>query len=160
MKPCLLLECATSHSRSVSPRPTPRPERNRFVRGQQDNGASERAAGRNSCSEESQRKPSARRPCRHVEVGVWMGGMSCILALTHLHDEAQSNSQVAKRNVWLFDTFQGMTAPTEDDGAVANKLYELVSTGGTPKVRDDPLRWNRDNRWNYSPLEEVRRTMA
>ena len=95
-----------------------------------------------------------------VEVGVWMGGMSCILALTHLHDEAQSNSQVAKRNVWLFDTFQGMTAPTEDDGAVANKLYELVSTGGTPKVRDDPLRWNRDNRWNYSPLEEVRRTMA
>ena len=58
-----------------------------------------------------------------VEVGVWMGGMSCILALTHLHDEAQSNSQVAKRNVWLFDTFQGMTAPTEDDGAVANKLY-------------------------------------
>jgi hypothetical protein len=43
-----------------------------------------------------------------VECGVWKGGSMMVCALTIL--DAQQ-----RRNLWLFDTFEGMSPPTEDD---------------------------------------------
>ena len=96
-----------------------------------------------------------------VEVGVWMGGMSCMMALQHLRAEADPAKGAPQRSVWLFDTFQGMTPPTSEDGTFANGMSKNISAGATPlNIKDDPLRWNRDNKWNYGPLDEVRATMA
>jgi hypothetical protein len=95
-----------------------------------------------------------------VEVGVWMGGMSCKMALEHLR-VAASQATRAHRRVWLFDTFQGLSKPTAEDGVKAVDLYNMITNGSRPKgTGDDPLRWNRDNKWNYGPLDEVRMTMA
>ena len=41
-----------------------------------------------------------------VEVGVWAGGLSCFMAL------AQKECGSRKRRSWLYDTFEGMPAPT------------------------------------------------
>lgn len=44
-----------------------------------------------------------------VECGVWKGGNSLAAALVFKHASAP-------RNVWLYDTFAGMTAPCDKDG--------------------------------------------
>ena len=48
-----------------------------------------------------------------VECGVWRGGAAMAAALTLL---GQGSTE---RRLWLFDTFEGMTAPGESDGATA-----------------------------------------
>ena len=75
-----------------------------------------------------------------VECGVWRGGsmMAVAYALMHLGR--------TDRNLHLFDTYTGMTAPTKDDrrsfdGADAGKLLRTWSREGTM--------------WAPSPLEEV-----
>ena len=83
-----------------------------------------------------------------VEVGVWAGGLSCFMAL------AQKESTVQRRS-WLFDTFEGMPAPTERDGRRTNKLWALVANGST-----DVPGGVRDGKWAYTPLDEVQRNMA
>jgi len=45
-----------------------------------------------------------------VECGVWRGG-ACLLASHILAIEASQES----RRIWLFDTFEGMVSPTEED---------------------------------------------
>jgi O-methyltransferase len=44
-----------------------------------------------------------------VECGVWRGGASMVAALTQLSQGKTS------RQIWLYDTFAGMTTPTEKD---------------------------------------------
>jgi O-methyltransferase len=87
--------------------------------------------------------------CRHVverniagdfvECGVWRGGNSIIAA--HVFKNLGSN-----KTVWLFDTFAGMTEPTEVDmnyrGEGAAEKFRNTRTGD----RSD---------WCYSPIEEV-----
>jgi len=70
-----------------------------------------------------------------VEVGVWKGGsiMSMMYALKCLNE---------KRKVWLYDTFEGMTPPTELD-----KDYKDESA-------EDLLKANSFFKC-YSPLQEV-----
>ena len=88
-----------------------------------------------------------------------MGGMSCIMARDQLRFEAVARAtqyMVPVRSSWLFDTFQGMTAPTEEDGQRANAIYKQIASGATPiGIKDDALRYNRDHRWNFGPLQEV-----
>lgn len=80
-----------------------------------------------------------------VECGVWRGGNS-ILAAGEFH---QRNSNKA---VYLFDTFEGMTAPTEFDkaalsGVAAEKKYQETKRG-------------ENSDWCYSSLDEVKNNFA
>ena len=62
-----------------------------------------------------------------VECGVWLGGCSAVMT-----DVVRQGT--VPRKVWLFDSFEGLPRPSEEDGAQANKLIdgpldgELVST--------------------------------
>ena len=48
-------------------------------------------------------------PGDFVECGVWRGGSAMLMALTLL------KFKQANRKIYLFDTYEGMSAPTEDD---------------------------------------------
>jgi len=81
-----------------------------------------------------------------VECGVWKGGSMMAIARTLLLLNAK------ERHLYLFDTFAGMTAPTEKDGSrFGNKtpqeaFVEMHKNDGT-------------NQWCFSSLEETRRNM-
>jgi O-methyltransferase len=80
-------------------------------------------------------------PGAFVECGVWKGGSSMAAALTFK----------TPRAMFLFDTFEGMTVPTENDrhawsGQLASAMLQDAAPG-------DRFRC-------YSPLEEVRRNMG
>jgi hypothetical protein len=79
-----------------------------------------------------------------VECGVWKGGSMMAAALTLMRLGA------TERDLYLFDTFQGMPPPTEEDVISAYDGYS-------------PMRhWRRRRReggansWHYVPAEEVR----
>lgn len=79
-----------------------------------------------------------------VECGVWKGGSAMLMAYTLMKAGA------ADRNIFLYDTFEGMSEPTSEDedlhGNTAKKLMgEQNKIGGAV--------------WCYSTLEEVRRNM-
>lgn len=77
-----------------------------------------------------------------VECGVWKGGSTMLIAYTLVE------LGVTDRKIYLYDTFTGMTKPTEYDYKVSNKN----------KVAMD--KWDDNNStWCYSPVEEVRDNM-
>ena len=95
---------------------------------------------------------SVRHICRHgvagdiVECGVWRGGSSMAAALTLLQEGAHD------RRLWLYDTFEGMTEPSDQD----------ISVYGLRAVeRWDEIRSRRDD-WvlAFASLADVRRNMA
>jgi len=77
-----------------------------------------------------------------VECGVWKGGSMMAVALTLLE------RQRCERDLYLFDTFEGMPSASEVDisigGDNASQLLEL-----SERSEDDHL-------WAYSPLEKVK----
>lgn len=79
-----------------------------------------------------------------VECGVWRGGSAMAAALA-----LQQEGDI--RDLHLFDTFEGMTAPTEADvnfrGLDARDQF-VARSGGT------------DKNWCYADLEDVRRNFA
>jgi len=82
-----------------------------------------------------------------VEAGVWMGGMSCFMAMAHRGQE---------RHLWLYDTFAGMSPPTaEKDGARAVELFASLNRSNFPFKKHV-----RDGKWCYGSLTDVRATMA
>ncbi len=79
-----------------------------------------------------------------VECGVWKGGSMMAVARTLIELGA------AERNLYLFDTFEGMSEPTESDKqfsgeAAVDLLRQLDKETSTI--------------WAYSPLDDVRRAM-
>jgi SAM-dependent methyltransferase len=75
-----------------------------------------------------------------VECGVWRGGSIMVAALTLLQEGEL-------RDLYLFDTFAGMTAPTDCDvdflGASAKELYaEYELAGGWSSVSLEDVRRN------------------
>lgn len=87
-----------------------------------------------------------------VELGVWKGGLSCMMALAQrLHGDS-----ARPRTHWLFDTFEGMPAPTGDDDRRSRWYYSRI-TNGTAKSAPGGVR---DGKWAYAPLDDVRRTIA
>ena len=76
-----------------------------------------------------------------VECGVWRGGNA--IAAADVFARRNRNSKV-----YLFDTFAGMTAPTEHD--VANANGELALAQYERDQRDS------HNEWCYASLEDVR----
>lgn len=78
-----------------------------------------------------------------VECGVWRGG-SMALAARRLIQLGASN-----RKLYLFDTFEGMPPPTDFDRSAADHTKAAVQLQHADKFQGD-------NVWCYSTLEEVR----
>jgi O-methyltransferase len=75
-----------------------------------------------------------------VECGVWRGGSMMAVALTLLRLGATD------RDLYLFDTFEGMTQPTEED----------VLHSGEPAVDVLAASDRSSNDWGIASLDEVR----
>ena len=80
-----------------------------------------------------------------VECGVWKGGSMVATANTLIsHDDTH-------RRLWLYDTFEGMSDPTEEDvdfmGQTADRLL-----GEQDRLKSDSV-------WCFSPLEQVQSAM-
>ena len=84
-----------------------------------------------------------------VECGVWKGGSMAAIARTLVH------SGSTQRKLWLYDTFEGMSAPTDDDvdflGRGASQLLDAAPTDQAD---------SRESIWCRCALEQVRDTMA
>lgn len=81
-----------------------------------------------------------------VECGVWRGGSSMAMALTLLEFGREN------RDLYLYDTFEGMSAPTDAD----------VSFDGNPaekKFKDRQLSVESSD-WCRSPIDEVEANLA
>jgi O-methyltransferase len=87
-----------------------------------------------------------RIPGDFVECGVWKGGSSMMIALV-LRERQQND-----REIYMYDTFEGMSEPTEADkdvrGDVAKEL--LIKQNAEDE----------DSIWCFSSLDEVKRNMA
>jgi len=80
-----------------------------------------------------------------VECGVWKGGSMMAAALTLMA------LQATEINLYLFDTFDGMTSPGEHDVS-----FEGISAG---KLLQDSNKTEEAAIWAYSPLESVKKNM-
>jgi len=81
-----------------------------------------------------------------VECGVWKGGSMLTIADT-LHSQNDLS-----RQLYLYDTFEGMPAPAEVDVSHDNLKAEKLLESDKDKAKNLI--------WAYSALEEVKRTMA
>jgi O-methyltransferase len=79
-----------------------------------------------------------------VECGVWRGGSMMAACLTLLHHGDHD------RDVYLFDTFEGMTAPTTFDVHASSGVRASMLLRFSDKTA--PV-------WAVSPLDEVRRNL-
>ncbi len=82
-----------------------------------------------------------------VECGVWRGGSMLLVArkLVQLKDE--------NRNLFLFDTFEGMSDPGSED-------VSAVDQSTAKDLLNAFDRKDGNNVWCYSPLEEVKTNLA
>lgn len=81
-----------------------------------------------------------------VECGVWRGGSSMMAALTLIHRRNTT------RSLYLYDTYSGMSVPTEFDekfdGSVdASEKFQSTTQGDTTD-------------WCYAPIDEVTNNLA
>ena len=78
-----------------------------------------------------------------VECGVWRGGSMMMVArkLVRLQDTA--------RNLYLFDTFEGMSEPGREDVSAVDSSHAQALLDAADKLAGD-------NVWCYSPLDEVK----
>ena len=79
-----------------------------------------------------------------VECGVWRGGNS-IIAL-HTLNKANKN-----KSVWMYDTFKGMTKPTEFD-------YENVTGKNAIKEFESKIMEDH-NEWCFASLDDVKKNI-
>jgi O-methyltransferase len=88
-----------------------------------------------------------------VECGVWRGGMCMIAALT-----LQSWEGHTGRKIWLYDTFSGMSLPTEADKpiGVGRAVIKQSPISMWHESRVDDHRTN----WCFASLEDVRQNIA
>jgi hypothetical protein len=88
----------------------------------------------------------ARIPGSFVECGVWRGGSMMAAALTLLEN---SDSQ---RDLYLFDTFEGMSTPTDADVSIDGK-----SAGA---LLQSPRSTAADSAWCYATLPDVQAALS
>lgn len=79
-----------------------------------------------------------------VECGVWKGG-SCMLCALELMRHGDTS-----RQIYLYDTFKGMAAPTEKDVAFEGKTMEK---------RWHEMQSSDHNDWCYSSLKDVKKAV-
>ncbi|HAZ14438.1 MAG: hypothetical protein A2X86_00075 [Bdellovibrionales bacterium GWA2_49_15] len=83
-----------------------------------------------------------------VECGVWQGGSCMLVAQTLKQLKAED------RKIYLYDTFEGMSAPTDKDIDRASSQQVQAILDSTSKSTE------RFNFWAYAPLELVKKNMA
>ena len=76
-----------------------------------------------------------------IECGVWRGGSVMAMALA-LKDMGEV------REIYLYDTFSGMVAPSPADGDAAQKLFSEL------RISAD------SSRWLFCPVEEVKGNLS
>jgi len=82
-----------------------------------------------------------------VECGVWKGGSMLLVA------RKLARSGDTGRNLFLFDTFEGMSEPTKED-------VSAVDQSAAGELLDASDRTAGDNVWCYSSLDEVKANLA
>jgi hypothetical protein len=82
-----------------------------------------------------------------VECGVWKGGSMMLIAKRLM----QLNNQ--ERNLYLFDTFEGMSDPSDNDISALDKR-------NAKELLNDADRFSGDNVWCYSSIDEVKSNLA
>ncbi|WP_438945595.1 TylF/MycF/NovP-related O-methyltransferase [Sediminibacterium sp.] len=82
-----------------------------------------------------------------VECGVWKGGSMMAIAETLLA------LGVKDRELFLYDTFEGMTAPTEED-------VDQLNRDAASQLKQDASKKSESVVWAYSGLEEVKQNIA
>jgi O-methyltransferase len=82
-----------------------------------------------------------------VECGVWKGGSMMAIAETLLA------LGVNDRELYLYDTFEGMTAPTSED-------VDQLNRDAASQLKQDLNKKTDSVVWAYSGLEEVKRNIA
>ena len=80
-------------------------------------------------------------PGDFVECGVWRGGQAILAKL--MFEKLGSN-----KSVWMFDTFTGMTAPTEPDIKAKSKVHAGEKFKNSQQENH--------NSWCYASLEDVK----
>jgi len=119
---------------------------------------------------------SAENPVRgdFVECGVWRGGATMMMLFAEQAALARRR-KAPHRDVWLFDTFEGMTVPDERDGGRAAQRWNAVqAVGSSSHART--AGWSAHDfatggdggeyvdasgkvRWNYGPIDLVRQNV-
>lgn len=84
-----------------------------------------------------------------VECGVWKGGV--ILGIM----EYLYYNNMTDRKVWLYDTFQGLTEPKEDDYGIHNMNSDETKRYWLNNKLDDTR-----NNWCLSTLDEVKTNLS
>eukprot|EP00929_Paragymnodinium_shiwhaense_P121245 TRINITY_DN93417_c0_g1_i1.p1 TRINITY_DN93417_c0_g1~~TRINITY_DN93417_c0_g1_i1.p1 ORF type:complete len:305 (-),score=69.49 TRINITY_DN93417_c0_g1_i1:299-1213(-) len=80
-----------------------------------------------------------------VEAGVWKGGMTALMMLSNLKADLS-------RHFWLYDTFDGMPPPDENDDAYSHQHWQDYKSGKRTVFVED-------GKWCYGSLETVKRTV-
>ena len=86
-----------------------------------------------------------------VECGVWRGG--CSMAMAQMLIELNSND----RQLWMFDTYEGMTAPTSED---VDKYGESASRRLDAEKKPNAEHSEGLNVWCYASMNDVRNNMS
>ena len=81
-----------------------------------------------------------------VECGVWKGGSAMLMAMALL-DRYESN-----RKIYLYDTFEGMSQPTEYDYKLNGNENAFYQWSTKQKEKH--------NNWCYAPLQEVKNNIS
>jgi O-methyltransferase len=85
-------------------------------------------------------------PGAFVECGVWRGGNTAVMCRTLI------NYKEAHREIYLFDTFSGMTEPTD---------FDYDSTGGSAKIQLSVTQKNDGNSiWCIASLDDVKKNIS
>ncbi len=80
-----------------------------------------------------------------VECGVWKGGSSMMIALTLLQ------KKINNRKIFLYDTFEGMSTPSENDVSFAGESAAALLSSQEKETKDSI--------WCFSPIDEVKNNL-
>lgn len=86
-----------------------------------------------------------------VECGVWKGGCVMVMAMSQMQCDTN-------RNIYLYDTFEGMTEPKSDkDEQEVKQTYNKILTGEYKRGYDN---WHGENKWAFCPLDAVKENVS
>ena len=84
-------------------------------------------------------------PGDFVECGVWRGGSAMVMA------HALIKMKETSRRIWLYDTFEGMSKPSEEDTSCSDGSM-AINKWRTKQTKDHC-------EWDYASLDEVTQNM-
>ena len=101
-----------------------------------------------------------------VEVGVYKGGTSMVMAYAAIHVAQRQKASKLSRTLWLLDTFEGLPPPTKDDDERAKTRWRAINNKKSRHNTTQSFLRGEGYidesgviRWNYGPLEMVAANM-